>query len=153
MHSPVPKVTFSHSFRLVVLLDVFSSWPAIHHFLLRLSTFTLISKPICSAMARPAAYALLATVFARAISASLEFTNPLPYNTDGNVSNYQTYKKGHSLLVLWSGGDPSENVSILLVQQDFHSLVYSESLRGIKLLSSMINGTPADFSYQRTWQV
>ncbi|OAG14217.1 hypothetical protein CC77DRAFT_1083125 [Alternaria alternata] len=82
-------------------------------------------------MARPAAYALLATVFARAISASLEFTNPLPYNTDGNVSNYQTYKKGHSLLVLWSGGDPSENVSILLVQQDFHSLVYSESLRGV----------------------
>ncbi|CAN9402077.1 unnamed protein product [Alternaria alternata] len=80
-------------------------------------------------MARPAAYALLTTVFARAISASLEFVNPQPYNADNNVSDYQIYKKGQSMMVLWSGGDPSENVSISLVQQDFHNLVYPESLR------------------------
>ena len=104
-------------------------------------------------MARPAAYALLTTVFARAISASLEFVNPLPYNADDKFSDYQIYKKGQTMMVLWSGGDPSENVSISLVQQDFHNLVYPESLRGIKLLSTKINGTPADFWYQRTWQV
>ena len=103
-------------------------------------------------MARPAAYALLTTVFARAISASLEFVNPLPYTAADKFSDYQIYKKGQTMMVLWSGGDPSENVSISLVQQDLHNLVYPESLRGMKLLGSMINGTPADFWYQRTWQ-
>ena len=127
-------------------------WPVVHRLLLCLSAFTLILRPTCFAMARPAANALLTTVFARAISAILEFVNPLPYNADDNVSDYQIYKKGQSMMVLWSGGDPSENVSISLVQQDLHNLVYPESLRGMKLLGSMINGTPADFWYQRTWQ-
>ncbi|RYN45946.1 hypothetical protein AA0114_g8577 [Alternaria tenuissima] len=80
-------------------------------------------------MARPAAYALLTTVFARAISASLEFVSPKPYNADDNVSDFRTYQKGQSMMVLWSGGDPLENVSISLVQQDFHNLVYPEALR------------------------
>lgn len=82
-------------------------------------------------MARPAAYALLTTVFARAISASLEFVSPKPYNANDNVSDFRTYQKGQSMMVLWSGGDPLENVSISLVQQDLHNLVYPEALRGI----------------------
>jgi hypothetical protein len=106
-------------------------WPIVHWLLLCLSAFTLILRPTRFAMARPAAYALLTTVLARAISASLELVSPQPYNADDNIRDFRTYKKGQSMMILWSGGDPLENVSISLVQQDFHNLVYPEALRGI----------------------
>lgn len=68
-------------------------------------------------MVRLAACVLVTALFAR-VSGLMEFINPPPFGTVGDMSNSPKYEVGDLLNVVWTPGEEGGAVSLCLYQQN-----------------------------------
>jgi hypothetical protein len=68
-------------------------------------------------MARLVACAVVTGLIAR-VSGLMEFINPPPFGTIGDLSNSPKYEEGETVNVVWTPGEEGGAVSLCLYQQN-----------------------------------